>query len=223
MLRPCGRSQSLTSPFSGSLENTVFLWPLSKNRLCQISANNSGISFPCLSSVGVLESLACVGRDSLAKIKTVLQELQWRKRKLRGGENASKCNKPVASACLDSVPVLELIKSKAKMKGGLLGPVVSPPMVPRAPSEPLQLLLAKLSTGPVFERSRSLFFFSFSQYNPYRDIIIQRCFSSEFSLISCLWFWGFCEVLWWWRNFTVCSGCPTCSKNFYSKKSLFMS
>lgn len=72
-LRPCGRSQSLTSPFSGSLENTVFLWPLAKNSLCQISANNSGISFPCLWSVGVLESLACVGRDSLAKIKTVLQ------------------------------------------------------------------------------------------------------------------------------------------------------
>lgn len=224
MLRPCGRSQSLTSPFSGSLENTVFLWPLTKNSLCQISANNSGISFPCLWSVGVLESLACVGRDSLAKIKTVLQELQGRKgkRKLRG-ENANKCNKPVASACLDSIPVLELIKSKAEIKEGLLGPVVSPPVVPGALSEPLQLLPAKLSTGPVFERSRSLFFFSFSQYNPYRDVIIWRCFSSGFSLISCLWFWGVCEVLWLWRNFAVCSGCPTCSKNFYSKKSLCMS
>lgn len=47
--------------------------PSQKNSLCQISTNNSGISFPCLWSVGVLESLACVGRDSLAKIKTVLQ------------------------------------------------------------------------------------------------------------------------------------------------------
>lgn len=81
MLRPCGRSQSLTSPFSGSLENTVFLWPLVKNSLCQISANNSGISFPCLWSVGVLESLACVGRDSLAKIKTVLQSCRGEREK----------------------------------------------------------------------------------------------------------------------------------------------
>lgn len=31
VLRPRGRSQSVTSPFSGSLENTVFLWPLAKN------------------------------------------------------------------------------------------------------------------------------------------------------------------------------------------------
>lgn len=81
MLRPCGRSQSLTSPFSGSLENTVFLWPLVKNSLCQISANNSGISFPCLWSVGVLESLACVGRDSLAKIKNVLQSCRGEREK----------------------------------------------------------------------------------------------------------------------------------------------
>lgn len=114
-------------------------------------------------------------------------------------------------------------KEQARNQGGLVGPVVSPPMVPGAPTEPSQLLLAKLSTGPGFERSRSLFFFSFSQYNPYRDVIVQCCFSSEFSLISCLWFWGFCEVLWLWRNFAVHSGCPTCSKNFYSKKSLSMS
>lgn len=60
----------------------MFLWPLAENSLCQISANNSGISFPCLWSVGVLESLACVGRDSLAKIKTVLQSCVKEKKKL---------------------------------------------------------------------------------------------------------------------------------------------
>jgi len=84
-----------------------------------------------------------------------------------------------------------------------VGPLVSPPISPGALSclaaaepkgsevLPSQLPLAKLSTGRVFERSRSLFFFSFSQYNPYRDVIIWCCFSSEFSLISCLWFGGF--------------------------------
>lgn len=123
---------------------------------------------------------------------------------------------------------MELIKSKREIKGiswVLLSPLLSSVMVPGALScpaaaEPLgsevlpsQLLPAKLSTGRVFERSRSLFFFSFSQYNPYRDVIIWCCFSSEFSLISCLWFWGFCEVLWLWRNFAVYSGCSTCSKN----------
>lgn len=127
---------------------------------------------------------------------------------------------------VDSIPVLELIKSKPEIKGvswALLSPLPWSVVVPGAPSLPSQLLPAKLSTGPVFERSRSLFFFSFSQYNPYRDVIVWHCFFSEFSLISCLWFWGFCEVLRLWRNFAVCSGCPTCSKNFYSKKSLCMS
>lgn len=212
MLRPHGRSQSLTSPFSGSLENTVFLWPLAKNSLCQISANNSGISFPCLWSVGVLESLACVGRDSLAKIKTVLQSCirEKGKKKVRKKKNVGKCNKPTASATLDSIPVLELIKSKPEITGiswVLLSPLLSSVAVPGAPSCPAaaepagsevlpsQLLPAKLSTGRIFERSRSLFFFSFSQYNPYRDVIVWCCFSSEFSLISCLWFRGFCEVL----------------------------
>lgn len=221
-LKPCGRSQSLTSPCSGSLENTLFLWPLAKNSLCQISANNSGISFPCLWSVGVLESLACVGRDSLAKIKNVLQScIREKEKNVRGKKNVGKCNKPAASASLDSIPDLELIKNKPEIKGIswlLLSPLLSSVTVPGAGSCRRGLRCCpckscRQSRAWGLERSRSLFSFCFSQYNPYRDVIVWCCFSSGFSLISCLWFWGFCEVLWLWRSFAVYSGCHTCSKN----------
>lgn len=146
-----------------------------------------------------------MGRDSLAKIKTVLQSCIRGKEKESYGkkksQHAGKCNKPAASASLDLIPVLELIKSKSEIKGfsGVLSSsfplsVVVPGVLPGscrttgAEVLPSPLLPAQLRMGRGFERPRSLFFFSFSQYNPYRAVIIWLCFSSECSLISCLWF-----------------------------------